>query len=225
MSIIRLKSLHPETEYAPQWNIPLYQSEWNEFQKLDTIRDALLRNEQKFIDDLEYHQDGGTGLGENSVTSRFGRYNLFHYTDMCPELGELLTFFRRSYVNFITEDTTTIRDLDIVCWFNVVRNGEKIQEHNHGSGHNSYLSGNFHLDDYDTHTYYKSPFDPVMAAPFNNEKGVLTIFPSFLTHGTTEHNSTNERVSIAFDLRLVDNEYNEFLNSVPFMTKEIYDTL
>lgn len=225
MSILRLKSLHPETEYAPQWNIPLYQAEWNDFEKINAIRDALLRNEQKFIDELEVHQDGGTGLGLDSVTSRFGRYNLFHYIDMCPELGELLTFFQKTYVNFVTEDITAIRDLDIVCWFNVVRKGEKIQEHNHGSGHTSYLSGNFHCDSYNTVTYYKSPFDPTMASPFNNEKGVVTMFPSYLTHGTTEHDSDAERVSIAFDLRLTDNPYNEFLNAVPFMREEIYKSL
>tara|TARA_B110000503_G_C7113616_1_gene399282 strand:+ start:621 stop:1298 length:678 start_codon:yes stop_codon:yes gene_type:complete len=225
MSIIRIKSLHPETEYAPQWNIPLYQAEWNEFEKIDTIRHALLKNEQKFIDNLDVHQDGGTGLGLDSVTSRFGRYNLFDYIDMCPELAELLTFFRRTYVNFITEDTTVLRDLDIVCWFNVIRKGEKIQEHCHGSGHNSYLSGNFHADNYNTQTYYKSPFDPTLAAPFNNEKGVLTMFPSYLVHGTSEHTADDERVSIAFDLRLANNEHNEYLNAIPFMTREIFESL
>lgn len=224
MSVIRLKSLHPVTEYSPQWNIPLYQAAWNEFDKIDTIREGLIRNEKNFLE-LEYHQDGGTGLGKDSVTSRFGRYNLFDYTDEVPELATLLTFLRKTYVNFIQEDQSSLRDCEIACWFNILRSGEHIAEHCHGSGHDAYLSGNFHLETYETETYYKSPFDLTLGAPFPNNKGVVTLFPSYLTHGTTQFNSDELRVSIAFDLRLTTTPHNKDLKCIPFLNNEILNSL
>ena len=62
MSIIaRLKSLHPYTEYAPSWDIPLYMNVLHEYDTVDNVRNWLIENEQKFLD-LPVHNDGGTGL-------------------------------------------------------------------------------------------------------------------------------------------------------------------
>lgn len=224
MSIIRLKSAHPETEYAPTWNIPLYQSTWGDEGIIDSIRNWLIDNEQLFLE-LPINHDGDTDLGEESVTSRFGSYNLFNYTDKCPSLNDLLTFLRASYIDFVRSDQTSLRDLDIVCWFNLLRKGEKIKEHNHGAGHDVYLSGNLHLDNYNTETYYVSPYDKNRKYPFKNEKGGLTLFPTYLVHGATEFGENDLRLSIAFDLRLAYNTSNINLNAIPFMNREIFESL
>ena len=120
MNLIRLKSEHPETSYSPSWDIPIFQSMWGATDENVKIRNWLVENEQQFLD-LPGNSDGDTGLGLESVTSRFGQYNLFNYADQLPELQQLLTFFRISYLNFVQADQTSIKDLDIVCWFNILR--------------------------------------------------------------------------------------------------------
>jgi hypothetical protein len=221
MTVTRLKSLHPETEFGPSWDIPIYHSTWND-EKVGKIKKWLIQNEKTFLD-LPARHDAATGLGEDSVTSRFGQYNLFDYRDDLPELEDLLNFFRWSYINFIQEEQSFCRDLDIVCWFNLLRCGEEIKEHNHGAGHDVYLSGNMHLDNYSTCTYYVSPFDDNIKYPFLNKKGCLTIFPTYVSHGASKFEEQALRLSIAFDLKLkgIDRE----MNSIEFMNKEIYESM
>jgi hypothetical protein len=223
MNLIRLKSEHPETSYSPGWDIPLFQSVWEAADENVKIRNWLVENEQQFLD-LPGNSDGDTGLGEESVTSRFGQYNLFNYADQLPELQQLLTFFRISYLNFVQADQTSIKELDIVCWFNILRKDQDIKEHYHGAGHDVYLSGNYHVDNYDTKTYYVPPYDKNRTYEFDNTQGGLTIFPTYLTHGTTKF-SEDLRISIAFDLRLANNANNANLNSISFINKEIYNSL
>jgi|TARA_B110000977_G_C11015275_1_gene469195 hypothetical protein len=225
MSIMRLKSLHPITEYSPQWNIPFYHAVWNDSDKINTIREGLLRNEQKFLDGFEWHKDAGTGLGPDSVTTRHGRYNLFDYIDDMPELEEMQTFLRKMYINFIEEDNASIRDCEIVCWFNILRDGEQFEEHYHGSAPDAYLTGHVYLDDYKTESYYKSPYDMANALPVPNNKGGAIIFPSYVTHGTTPVEGDEVRVSIAFDIRLPTTLNNKEMNCRPFMNSEIWESL
>lgn len=224
MTVTRLKSLHPITEFSPSWNIPLYQSTWKDINKLDAVCKWLIDNEKYFLN-LPIHHDGDTGLSDDRVTTRFGTYNLFSFVSDCPELADLLKFLQHSYIDFIREEQGEIRELDIVCWFNLLRKGDKIKEHNHGAGNDVYLSGNLHLDDYDTYTYYLSPYDKNCAYPFANKKGNLTLFPTYLVHGASEFDKENERLSIAFDLRLSYNTNNKNLHSIPFMNREIFESL
>ena len=216
--IARLKSLHPYTEYAPSWDIPLYMNVLQNYDIVDNVRNWLIENEQKFLD-LPVHNDGGTGLGEDSVTSRFSTYNLFDYTDQCPELAEVLDFFRFSYVDFMDKEHNYNRELDFMCWFSIIRPGEEIKIHKHGSGPDVYLSGNLHLDDYDTETFYLSPYDEQNGHALPNQKGGLTLFPSYVSHGATKYEGDSLRVSIAFDLRLPNTNSNA-ANIKPFTTQE-----
>jgi hypothetical protein len=227
MNLIRLKSVHPETSYAPSWDIPLFQSVWDDVDKYNKIVTWLAKNEQMFLDTLPAYSsgnDGNTGLGQESVTSRFGLYNLFNYADQLPELNQLLTFFRISYLNFVQSDQTDIKELDIICWFNILRKDQDIKEHYHGAGSDVYLSGNYHLDNYDTKTYYITPYDKSTTHEFDNKQGGLTMFPSWLTHGTTQC-SEDMRISVAFDLRLSNNATNSTFHSIPFINEEIYKVL
>lgn len=224
-TVARIKSLHPYTEFGPNWNIPIYHNVFQEYDVIDTIRNWLIENEQKFLD-LPVHNDGGTGLGDESVTSRFSTYNLFDYIEECPSLQHLLDFFRFSYVDFIDKENGMIRELDFLCWFNIIRPGEEIKIHKHGSGPDVYISGNLHLDDYDTKTFYLSPYDEQNAHVSHNLKGGLTLFPTYLEHGATKYEGEGLRVSIAFDLRLPfqTNPYNDAdsaaMNCRPFITNE-----
>lgn len=216
----------PQTEYAPAWNISIGVSQWIDSDKVDTIRKWLIANENRIKAMYPPLNDGGTGLGDNSVTSRFGRYNLFDFANELPELNELLTFFRLAWLEFVAKDYTSHHELNIVCWFNIVRKEQKIREHLHGAIPTGYLSGNMHLDNYPTVTNYRSPFTPTEYTPIDNVKGGITIFPSYVPHNTSVYEPEDDapRLSIAFDLRM-PNTSDAVLKTVKFMDKEIFSQL
>ena len=218
--VVRLKSLHPYTEYGPSWDIPIYHNILQEDDIINPVKEWLLANEQKFLD-LPVHNDGGTGLGNDSVTSRFSTYHLFDYIEECPQLQPLLDFLRFSYIDFMDKENNSVRECDFMCWFNILRPGQKIAVHKHGSGPDVYLSGNLHLDNYETETFYLSPIDENAVHIVNNLKGGLTLFPSWVEHGTTDFGEEGERLSIAFDLRLPYNSNNTQKNVLPFITGEL----
>ena len=62
MEMLRLKSEHPISPYAPVWNTPIGFAQWEETNKVDIIREFLLDKEKKIINDLPYRNDGRTGL-------------------------------------------------------------------------------------------------------------------------------------------------------------------
>lgn len=224
MKIFRMKSAHPKNEYAPSWNFPFGLELWEDSTKIDSIRNWLIYNESRFLS-LSYHHDASTGLGQDSVTSRFGRYNLFNFVNELKELNDLLKFLQVSYLNFVSQDNSEIRSLEIICWFNLLKNKEEIKEHDHGLGNDVYLSGNIHLENYQTYTNYRCPFDKNVVASFENTKGGLTIFPSFIPHYTTEFLGHGLRASIAFDLRLEGIPSNKNFHAIPFMNEKIFNQL
>ena len=90
------------------------------------------------------------------------------------------------------------------CWYNVLRNGQKIEPHLHSTNENSYLSAHFTVQCDNTSTVYINPVnqlnDPQIFEE-KNEIGNLTIFPSYVPHYTTEHLSDTPRITIAMDVR------------------------
>ena len=225
MQILKIRNMLPATHYAPYWDVSIGKTIWDNSEKIEKIKNWLINNEQRIIDKYPVMHDGNTGLGDNSATSRFGRYNLFDFVNELPELNDFKKFLQCSYLDFVTLDHTPITDLSIVCWFNILKKGEEIKEHLHNSTYDCYLSGNIHLDDYETFTKYKVPYEQGTSHDFANLKGGLTIFPSCILHWSDQHLEDNKRVSIAFDLRPDFSKAINNLNGRPFMNKEIYKEL
>lgn len=226
VKIIKIKSALPETEYAPAFDISLGLAEWDEYEKIDKIRDFLISKEDE-IKQIDARHDGGTGLGDDAVTSRFGKYHLFDLANECPEINDMANFFRSSYLNFVTQEANRVRELDSVCWFNILRTGEKIDIHGHGCTPRGYLSGNMHLDDYPTTTFYQCPYDKNYNLGIENKKGRLLIFPSYVQHFSDVYNNTNERLSVAFDLYLSEHrdEWHHDYVERDFMSEAIFKEL
>lgn len=203
MPILKMTSIPPMTEYAPSWDYSFYVSRWSSNEAdVDVIRNWLLENENKIIQSLEYDYDGNTGLGKDSITGRFSKYNLFEFSQELPELTLLLDFIRESYIDFMTQENNPVRETELVSWYNVLRDGDQVKEHNHGAGHDVYISGTFSLDNYTTHTNFKCPYDRDIVLPIPNLKGLLTLFPSCIPHYSDVHTGDTERLTIAFDIRI-----------------------
>jgi len=227
MQIQKMQSLHPMSPYTPVWNISFGLTQWNQPEKVDTIRQYMLDKED-YILTLDVINNAGTGLSADSVTTRYGRYNLFDpmFVNECPEIGELFEFLQYSYLEFVDADNTQpYRLLDIICWFNILRKGESINIHRHGTTEVSYLSANMHLDSYPSSQTFYSHFD--MTNSFPNVKGGLTIFPNWVAHWVETWNEDTPRVSLAFDLYISQPPYYgcAIPASLPFMTDDIFNRL
>jgi len=213
------RSAAPLTEFAPTWNIPFWTAKYDKLEEVDIMRAWIIKNEQKIIDKYADMQgrgnDGGTGLGMQSLTAQYSKFNLFTETQDIPEFQRFFKFLRSEYSAFMKELRTEDRKCSIYSWANVVRPGQDIKRHNHGGYHFSYLSGNMHFDDYKTITTYYHPYD-IIQYDMPNVKGGVTFFPSYIFHGVNSHTEDGKRVSMAFDIFDTAHLKNADFNSIEF---------
>ena len=196
------KSMHPMNEFAPTWNIPLWFDKYENTADLNTMREWIIGNEQNIIATHKdkSKDDGGTGLGKESLTAQYKSFNLFKEAKDVSVFNTLFNWLQQSYINFMNEYKTQPRKCIMFCWANVLRKDKPIDIHCHGAKHFSYLSGNLHLEDYSTQTVYHNPVNPRMVYETKNVAGGLTLFPSYIFHQADTHKGEKERVSMAFDL-------------------------
>ena len=57
--IYKLKSKRPGSPYAPSWDISLGSYQWEDSEKIKTIKEFLLSKEEEILK-LEVNQDAGT---------------------------------------------------------------------------------------------------------------------------------------------------------------------
>lgn len=215
MKIINFKSEKRNNFFAPEWNayigednISNYPSKLN----ITNLTNYLLSIESDIlslpITNKNNISDGYTGLGNNSTTSRYGEYNIFDNTKFKhTELEHLKTFFRLSLQNFLDNIGIEIpKTLYVQSWYNVLRKNEKIKEHLHGTGPDSYLGCHVCLKTYNTSTFYINSINQInhpLTHESKNTIGDITFFSGHLPHFTNTHKGDDERVTIAMDLSLV----------------------
>ena len=184
------------TRFAPQFKIPI-----GMFDVViqDNIKDKLLKQETSLKNLIDYKDvDGGLGA-RDSLTGRFYGYNLLEW----PEMDFLKTFFTNSVKKYFEfTECPLLDDLYIQCWYNTIRNGECIDPHSHDNTPDCMISGNLTVavdPKSNSFTYYQIGEwqDPLQ---IKNDPGVLTIFPSWITHGTNPYKGNDIRISIAFDI-------------------------
>lgn len=211
MEIKRYVSLEPKTPYAPTWDF--YIGKCNLNINLSNLAKTCLEMEEKILDlpiikfkdenGEEYFFDGYTGLGKDSTTAKSWLYNLFDWNT--PETNYLKDQFKNKLDEYNTLLYNPIPKIYYSqCWYNVLRNGQKIEPHLHSTNENSYLSAHFTVQCDNTSTVYINPVDQLNDPQFfeeKNEIGNLTIFPSYVPHYTTEHLSDTPRITIAMDVR------------------------
>ena len=135
--------------------------------------------------------DGGTGLGVNSLTSRFYHFNVLSWFGT----KRLKKGIKNGYNKY---NNVSDQPIFVQCWANVMRKGEKIKSHVHASRpidpiHS--LSGHLCVKvDGSTNTYYDGN-------PVRNKNNQMVFFPSSTPHWTDRYMGDSERITIAFDIR------------------------
>ncbi len=211
------QSMRPETEFTPSWRIPFWRAVYPNEENIDFMKNWIIDNEDRLISQYssQSRNDGGTGLGTNSLTAQYNSFNFFKETEGLPAFDDFYKFLKSQYRLFMKEYQTVTRDCVIYAWANVLRTGQSVAKHYHGASHYSYLSGNMHFDNYDTVTRYYNPFNE-QHYDCLNQKGGVTFFPSYIFHEASEFTQEGKRVSMAFDLfdvahiHLLDGNYIYF---------------
>ena len=198
---IRFVSESPETVFAPVWDysIAIKPIVIN----TEDIAKIVLQKEKEIIDKYSGDDDGNTGLGVDSLTARFKHYNVLKWQEVViAQLHQEIRIFHDEY--FAQVIGSEPPPLKVRCWANVMRKGQQIKKHTHSTHPHSYLGGHFCVTAENTSTSYMHPYtqeDYVV----ENKPGEITLFPNYLTHYTSVHESDVPRISIAFDLVIYKN--------------------
>ena len=200
----RFISEQPQTPFAPVWDYTLAQEQIDV--DLESLKDLILLREKEIIEEFPVDMadlplnDGYTGLGPNSLTSRFKYFNVLKWDHPeCKKLHRAIKELHDSYyVGLVGEN---IPKLKIRCWANVLRKGEFIDKHSHAQHPHTYLSGHFCVSTTNTSTNYIPPYtDWGKEIVMENIPGEMTLFPTWLPHYTTKTEVDEPRITIAFDI-------------------------
>ena len=191
----RWKSWRANTQFAPNFDIPIYTDQYEE---------SLALGIAKQISDNDVGMSSDVANALNTTYQRqWSMYNIFDW--QTEEIKTLANNIYESYSSFmgLLQSTPLPKDkLWIRGWAVVLTEDEKLETHCHAFHENTYLSGNVSLSDLGTTTDY---WFPSLSLYFDwwkcpNKMGSITLFPSWLEH-RVEPNTTGElRYSIGFDL-------------------------
>jgi hypothetical protein len=214
LKIIIFQSPPPKSPFAPNYAWVMGETFIPNI-NFDKIKNFILEKEIEILNstlpvDNVYSVDGYTGLGPNSLTSRYSRFNVFNWKN--SDIQTIRKEIHKQYLNFIKTVEVKRSKVWIKCWANVLRNGEKINAHSHNVSEYCYLGGHLCISTENTKTCYINIINQLNNPEVyesDNLPGKLTLFQNCIPHYTTEHTSDNERITIAFDL-VLDELYQHY---------------
>jgi len=183
----------------------------------------LLSKESEIIG-IKHHGEGYDfikydGEGPNSRSSRYAPINIF--TLDCAELKLLKEKIKLCYLAYLRQMGINKSDVWMQSWANIFRRKESLPNHTHNVSKYSYLSAHITIKCDNTSTVYTAPSygkskyqSETALYEARNEVGKLSIFPQYIPHHTTIHNSDSERITIALDF-ILDEDYRLYEGSNP----------
>ena len=198
-----MKSGLKKTPFAIDYNFYIFENIISDV-NFNVVSNIIKSKEKTIINSSPTSDnDGNTGLGNNSLTSRFNYFNVLDWQE--PDIKKI----KNNIVNNINEFYKKIlqerpTNLKIQCWANVMRKGQQIKPHVHDTSNNCLLGGHICVDVENTNTHYINPFkyfagEEQEIYSSNNEIGKITLFSDNIPHYTDEVIS-KDRITIAFDI-------------------------
>ena len=211
MTIKFLATPPPETPFAPNFRIPIYDTfSGADANSIAAINKYVLDMERKIIS-----KEALTSIVPKSetdpykYTQHWKQHNLLDDTappvddgtvtrfPKDPSMVYLFKLLRRNYLQFLKETGHDRRKVWVHCWANILRDGEFISPHTHAVSPDGYLAGTIYLSNTPGifQIYKEGTIYEVLPSP-----GHMIIFPSCLTHYSEKHVGRLPRVSLAFDI-------------------------
>ena len=208
-------------EFKSKWKTPLglNKATWiwkNKIKDLDLIntKNFLLKKEKEILK-LPSEHDGLTHLPDGT-TARSNQFNLFNFNH--DYTNKIKKFIQDNVKQLCQRTGIETKDFYIMCWFNVLREGEIIHKHRHYNvlnGEESFISGHLCISANNTNTYYNSICDQPLLI-IKNEPGLLNFFPGYLPHFTDPHIGPDVRITIAMDIY-----YDKSFANQKFLEKKV----
>ena len=207
-----MKSGFKKTPFAIDYTFYVFENIINDVD-FSAVSKIIKSKEKKIIrSSPKSSGDGNTGLGDNSLTSRFGYFNVLKWQE--PDIQKIKDHIVDNvskFYNRILQEKPT--DLKIQCWANVMRKGQQIKPHVHDTSNNCLLGGHICVDVDNTSTHYINPFkyfsgDNQETYSSKNEVGKITLFSDNIPHYTDKVIS-KDRVTIAFDIINDNQKHND----------------
>ena len=207
-----MKSGFKKTPFAIDYTFYVFENIINDVD-FSAVSKIIKSKEKKIIrSSPKSNGDGNTGLGDNSLTSRFGYFNVLKWQE--PDIQKIKDHIIDNvskFYNRILQEKPT--DLKIQCWANVMRKGQQIKPHVHDTSSNCLLGGHICVDVDNTSTHYINPFryfsgDNQETYSSKNEVGKITLFSDNIPHYTDKVIS-KDRVTIAFDIINGNQKHND----------------
>ena len=207
-----MKSGFKKTPFAIDYTFYVFENIINDVD-FSAVSKIIKSKEKKIIrSSPKSSGDGNTGLGDNSLTSRFGYFNVLKWQE--PDIQKIKDHIIDNvskFYNRILQEKPT--DLKIQCWANVMRKGQQIKPHVHDTSNNCLLGGHICVDVDNTSTHYINPFkyfsgDNQETYSSKNEVGKITLFSDNIPHYTDKVIS-KDRVTIAFDIINDNQKHND----------------
>ena len=188
----------PCNPIAPNWSFNFWNKGIFSEDQCTAIKNTILGKEVDIIkSNPTVNNDGGTGLGPNSLTSRFSAFNIFTWDN---EFVSILKSSVNEAVCELLKNKQFSTKVYGQCWANIMRTGEQIHPHWHSSYKHSFFGGHVCISTQYTHTYYQNPYNKNDAKAFLNLNGNLTVFENYLVHWTDRVETVEPRITLAFDL-------------------------
>ena len=221
IQLYKFKSHSPKTIFAPQWEYSMATSTLSNID-FQNIAKFILKMEDKILKKFKPSiltdekgvlemTDGYTGLGPNSFTSRFSKWNLLNYKQKYSDIAKLSDAILDFHDKFLGELQVVPefypKELWIQCWANVLRKGEKIGIHMHSVNPDTYLGGfvcvQADTGETSTQTHYVCPanqLDDYNTIDIDNIVGEMTLFQNCIPHYSDTYMGEKERITIAMDI-------------------------
>jgi hypothetical protein len=205
IKVVIFRSAERQNVFAPAWEFPIGEDQLINI-NFKKIAKLILSKEKSIVAAATkkgyLSTNAYTGLGENSLTSHYGSYNLLDLKH--PEIKKLKNAILASHARFLEALKVPLYpELYIQCWANVLRKGEKMEPHIHAVTPDAYLGGQINVQVKDTSTWYINPVNQINDPELyesKNEVGKITFFQTCLPHYTDAQVSRTPRITIAFDL-------------------------
>lgn len=211
---VHFKSDPPQTPFAPQWDFTIGEKQIDI--DLGELTELILSKEEDIKKTFPASSDGNTGLGPESLTSRFRHFNVLTWGHpVTDQLHKEIKKFHSQYHRSLFGTFSSIPKLNIRCWANVLRKGERIKKHWHSIHPHTYIGGHLTVAAVDTKTIYVHPYDDLgNNHEAENVPGKLTLFPNYLPHYTTVNQYDTPRITVAFDLTPLNKMFTEDDNTL-----------
>jgi hypothetical protein len=121
----------PQSALAPTWRIPFFETTLADTNLCRALRTAVEQHRADIMS-LPAGSDGNTGLGTNSLTSRFQKYNLLAWDDAA--INQLRRRILMDYHGFLESLGLDRRRVFVQCWANVLAPGKFLGRHVHTTG-------------------------------------------------------------------------------------------